>query len=205
MSPANKVTVLRIATIPVILVAASLESGPAGISGDWGQVLALALIVLASITDGIDGYLARKYGGSRFGKIMDPMADKLLIMLILAVDAGRPEVTRVFPWMVCCVITREIIILTLRIYSAESGCPLESNFLGKLKTAFQMAAVIAVHLSLVLRAYRPLSPGRAFGFFETLDLPVTVGLLWISMILTVASALVYLKQNWKIIREGLAS
>jgi CDP-diacylglycerol--glycerol-3-phosphate 3-phosphatidyltransferase len=188
----------------MILVLASLDSGATGLAGDWGQVAAVILIFIASASDGIDGYLARRYGISRLGKIMDPLADKLLIILIMVMDAGRFELTRVAPWMVACVVTRELIVQTLRVYAAECDRPLHSNFLGKAKTSSQMIAVVAVHLSLALRAFPPVpgTEGAYWDFFMSSDVPFTVAMLYLSVFLTILSGLVYLWQNRKIITEG---
>lgn len=204
MSLANKVTLFRILLVPFILVFACLDSGPIGIAGDWGQIVAVSLIFIASVSDGIDGYLARKYGGSTLGKIMDPLADKLLIILIMTMDAGRTELTRVAPWMVACVVTRELVVQTLRVYAAECSRPLHSNFLGKAKTTLQMSAVVAVHLSLSCRAFAPApgTGGRLWKIFEFLDVPLSMGLLYLSILMTVLSGLVYVWQNRKIILES---
>jgi CDP-diacylglycerol--glycerol-3-phosphate 3-phosphatidyltransferase len=202
VNPANWVTLFRILAVPVILVMISIDTPPQGISNDWYQIAAMGLIFLASLSDGFDGWLARKYGGSALGRIMDPMADKLLVILVMIIDSGRSALTYVMPWMVAVAVSREVLVLTLRIYAAETGRSVQSNFFGKLKTAFQMAALVGVRLSMSMRGFSDRVPPKINAWYMAIDKPLVIGLLYIATIFTAASGIVYIYQNFDLIKKG---
>jgi CDP-diacylglycerol--glycerol-3-phosphate 3-phosphatidyltransferase len=136
----NVLTVIRILLVPV-LVAALLEK-----TGD-GDLLAAIVFAIASLTDAIDGYLARSLNWvTTFGKLMDPVADKLLIVaaLIALVSLGRLQA-----WVATVIISREMAVTVLRVAAgAGQGLVISASVLGKVKTALQVAMVlvlIAVH------------------------------------------------------------
>jgi CDP-diacylglycerol--glycerol-3-phosphate 3-phosphatidyltransferase len=131
----NVLTVLRILAVPVIVVAL-LEETPDG------DVLAAVVFALAAITDGLDGYFARRREAvTTFGKLMDPLADKLLIVaaLVTLVSLGR-----LAAWVAMVIIARELAVTGLRSIAAEQGVVIAASWLGKLKTALQVAAVFAL-------------------------------------------------------------
>jgi CDP-diacylglycerol--glycerol-3-phosphate 3-phosphatidyltransferase len=131
----NVLTVLRILAVPVIVVAL-LEETPDG------DVLAAAVFALAAVTDGLDGYIARRREAvTTFGKLMDPLADKLLIVaaLVTLVSLGR-----LAAWVAMVIIARELAVTGLRTIAAEQGVVIAASWLGKLKTALQVAAVFAL-------------------------------------------------------------
>ncbi len=135
----NMLTVLRIMLVPVLVVAL-LGNTPAG------DVLAAIVFALASLTDFVDGYLARsRQSVTTFGKLMDPLADKLLIVaaLIALVSLNRVEA-----WVAMVIITRELAVTVLRLGATQAGVVMEASMFGKLKTCMQIAlilALIAVH------------------------------------------------------------
>jgi CDP-diacylglycerol--glycerol-3-phosphate 3-phosphatidyltransferase len=135
----NLLTVLRIMLVPA-LVAALLGNTPGG------DVLAAVVFALASLTDFIDGYLARARDSiTTFGKLMDPLADKLLIVaaLISLVSLGR-----LAAWVAMVIITRELAVTVLRLGATQAGVVMAASNFGKLKTCLQIVtilAVIAVH------------------------------------------------------------
>src|ERR687891_681330 len=131
----NVLTVLRILAVPVIVVAL-LDETPNG------DALAAAVFALAALTDGLDGYIARSRDAvTTFGKLMDPLADKLLIVaaLVSLVSLGR-----LAAWVAMVIIARELAVTGLRAVAAERGVVISASWLGKLKTALQVAAVFAL-------------------------------------------------------------
>jgi CDP-diacylglycerol--glycerol-3-phosphate 3-phosphatidyltransferase len=131
----NVLTVLRILLVPV-LVAALLVETPNG------DTIAAIVFALAAITDTLDGYIARSRRTiTTFGKVMDPIADKLLIAaaLIALVDKGR-----VAAWVAMVIIAREFAVSSLRVYAAAEGAIIPASILGKIKTVTQVAAVMAL-------------------------------------------------------------
>src|SRR5688500_19137365 len=126
---------LRIVAVPVIVVAL-LDETPNG------DVIAAALFALAAMTDGLDGYFARRREAvTTFGKLMDPLADKLLIVaaLVTLVSLGR-----LAAWVAMVIIARELAVTGLRTVAADQGVVIAASWLGKLKTALQIAAVFAL-------------------------------------------------------------
>src|SRR6201991_1930565 len=126
---------LRILAVPVVVVALLGETPN-------GDVIAAVVFALASLTDGLDGYFARSRGSiTTFGKLMDPLADKLLIIgaLVSLVSLGRLEA-----WVAMVIIAREVAVTILRTIAAERGLVIAASWLGKAKTVLQIAAVIAL-------------------------------------------------------------
>jgi CDP-diacylglycerol--glycerol-3-phosphate 3-phosphatidyltransferase len=140
MNLANKLTVLRMILVPIFLICAMINTATA-------NVIALAIFVIASITDKLDGYIARSRNEiTNFGKFMDPLADKLLVTcaLILLVERGV-----IAAWVVVVIIAREFIVSGLRTLAASQGVVIAASNWGKLKTVIQMIAIIMGLLSLV--------------------------------------------------------
>src|SRR5919201_882364 len=130
----NLLTVVRILLVPVIVVAL-LEETPNA------DMLAAIVFALAAFTDGLDGYIARSRGSvTTFGKLMDPLADKLLIIapLVSLVSLGR-----IAPWVAMVIIAREFAVTALRMVALEQGVVIPASSLGKLKTITQVAAIFA--------------------------------------------------------------
>ena len=131
----NVLTVARIIAVPVIVVAL-LDETPNG------DVVAAIVFALAAISDGLDGYLARSRDAvTTFGKLMDPIADKLLIVaaLISLVSLGR-----LAAWVAMVIIAREFAVTALRAVAVEQGVVISASWLGKAKTILQVAAVFAL-------------------------------------------------------------
>jgi CDP-diacylglycerol---glycerol-3-phosphate 3-phosphatidyltransferase len=142
----NVLTVIRILLVPVLIVALLDKTG-------GGDLLAAIVFATASLTDAIDGYLARSRNWvTTFGKLMDPIADKLLIVaaLVALVSLGRLEA-----WVAMVIIAREFAVTVLRVaVGTQQGVVISANLFGKLKTAFQVAMVMA--LIAVGHGHRPL-------------------------------------------------
>jgi CDP-diacylglycerol--glycerol-3-phosphate 3-phosphatidyltransferase len=131
----NTLTVLRILLVPVVVVAL-LEETPNG------DAIAAGVFALAAFTDGLDGYIARSRGAvTTFGKLMDPIADKLLVTAALV---ALVSLDRLQAWIAMVIIAREFAVTGLRGLAAEQGVVIQASWLGKVKTATQIAAVIAL-------------------------------------------------------------
>jgi CDP-diacylglycerol---glycerol-3-phosphate 3-phosphatidyltransferase len=131
----NVLTLVRIVAVPVLVVAL-LGAIPGG------DALAAAVFALAAATDGLDGYIARSRGAvTTFGKLMDPLADKLLIVAALV---SLVSLDRLQGWVAMVIISRELAVTGLRTLAAERGVVISASWLGKLKTALQIAAVLAL-------------------------------------------------------------
>jgi CDP-diacylglycerol--glycerol-3-phosphate 3-phosphatidyltransferase len=131
----NALTLLRILAVPVVVVALLGETPN-------GDVIAAIVFALAAATDGLDGYIARSRESiTTFGKLMDPLADKLLIIgaLLSLVSLNRLEA-----WIAMVIIAREVAVTILRTIAAERGLVIAASWLGKAKTVLQIAAVIAL-------------------------------------------------------------
>jgi CDP-diacylglycerol--glycerol-3-phosphate 3-phosphatidyltransferase len=131
----NLLTLLRILLVPVLVVALTEEI-------DHGPAIAAAVFVLAALTDGLDGYIARSREAiTTFGKVMDPVADKLLIAAALM---ALVSLDRVAAWVAMLIIAREFAVSGLRIAAGAQGVVIPASGLGKLKTIVQSAAVLAL-------------------------------------------------------------
>lgn len=175
MNLPNKLTILRIILIPFFIIL--LMKGYYYSSG--------ILFILASITDTLDGHIARKYNLiTNFGKIMDPLADKLLVTsaMICLVELGE-----VAGWMIIVILAREFIITGLRAVAAGEGIIIAAGASGKVKTVLQMVA-----LSVILLRNWP------FSYFTAL--PIGHYLLWLAVIVTVYSGIEYIVKNKQVFR-----
>jgi CDP-diacylglycerol---glycerol-3-phosphate 3-phosphatidyltransferase len=131
----NVLTVLRILAVPVIVVAL-LDETPNG------DALAAAVFALAAITDGLDGYIARRRQQiTTFGKLMDPLADKLLVVAALI---ALVSLNRLAAWVAMVIIARELAVTGLRSVAASEGVVIAASWLGKAKTGLQVVAIGAL-------------------------------------------------------------
>lgn len=171
MNLPNKLTVFRVCITP-LFVFLMLWDG----FGAYGKYAAAAVFILASATDWLDGYLARKNGlVTDFGKFMDPIADKLIVCsaMICLVEQGA-----LAAWMVIIIIGREFIISGFRLVASDKGVVIAASYWGKFKTVFQMIMVILLIVDLG-------------GVFDTIAEIVT----WIAVALTIVSLVDYLWKN----------
>jgi CDP-diacylglycerol---glycerol-3-phosphate 3-phosphatidyltransferase len=131
----NTLTVLRILLVPVLVVALTSE-----VPG--GSAIAAGVFAAAAITDGLDGYIARtRQSVTTFGKVMDPVADKLLIAAALI---SLVSLHRLAPWVAMVIIAREFAVSGLRIAAGQQGVVIPASMLGKAKTIVQVVAVLAL-------------------------------------------------------------
>ncbi len=172
MTLASKITLLRVAMIPAYLVTMYLSQGNAGL---W-MYLSLAVFIIASLTDFVDGYIARHYNQTTdFGKFLDPLADKLLTIAAMAMFCEWG----VFPaWALMIVLTREFAVSGLRMVASQKGNVIAAGWSGKVKTASTMV-----------------------GLCVMMALPGIDILNWVVIIMIVATTLYsgieYFIQNWK--------
>ncbi len=182
----NILTMMRIAAIPLL---AALLTSPSRTACFW----AAALFSVASITDWLDGYLARRMGiVTIFGKFLDPIADKLIVMAALIMIL---PFNRVPAWMVLVILGREIIITGLRGIASTEGIVIQASDLGKYKTIFQIVAIIALVLHYNYNWFFGIS-------HELLTVNMhNVGMFffWIATVLTVWSGVDYLARFIKVI------
>ncbi len=146
MNLPNSITLSRIASVPLLIWALSPHFPTHGFAGEQ-EILASAIFIAASITDGVDGYLARRRGQiTTLGMLLDPLADKLMVAaaFILLVQYN-PRVMH--PWIAVLVIGREFLVSGLRSIAASEGFTIEASELGKLKTVTQIVAVVAAILN----------------------------------------------------------
>lgn len=182
----NILTMARIAAIPLM---AALLLSPSQSAGFW----AAAVFALASITDWLDGYLARRMGiVTVFGKFLDPIADKLIVMAALIMIL---PFNRVPGWMVLVILGREIIITGLRGIASSEGIVIQASDLGKFKTIFQIVAI----LGLVLHYDYNWFFGVAHPLLSVNMHNVGMFYLWIATILTIWSGVDYLVRFIKVI------
>jgi CDP-diacylglycerol--glycerol-3-phosphate 3-phosphatidyltransferase len=131
----NVLTVLRILLVPVLVVALTTETKN-------GDTIAAIVFAFAAVTDGLDGYIARSRKAiTTFGKVMDPIADK---MLITAALIALVSLNRLAPWVAMVIVAREFAVSSLRVAAAAEGAIIPASILGKIKTVIQVAAVMAL-------------------------------------------------------------
>jgi CDP-diacylglycerol--glycerol-3-phosphate 3-phosphatidyltransferase len=158
------------------------------------MIFALVFFALASVTDFLDGRIARKNNlVTTFGKFLDPLADKLLVMTALIVFAFERWID---PVAVVLILSREFMVTGLRLVVANEGVVVAAGIWGKLKTAFTMIALLVVML---LQIFYPDAKGSPDLNWKAPVFLINEGLIWIAVVLTLISGGVYLKGYWKYI------
>ena len=191
MNLPNKLTLLRVVMIvPFVLclLASHQKWQFLGGAADYLEYVALLIFVLASLTDLIDGKIARKYNlVTNFGKFMDPLADKLLVCaaMIVLVEMGR-----IPSWVVIVIISREFIISGFRLIASDNGVVIAASYWGKFKTTFQMLMIcMMIVMDTPVCAGLPAFSG------------VTCAVMWIALVLTVVSLIDYLVKNRSVLKD----
>ena len=167
---------LRVLLIPVFVVLLLADFW-----GKWLDYIALAVFIIASLTDMLDGMIARKYNLiTNFGKFMDPLADKLLVCsaMICLLDLGR-----IPAWVVIVIIAREFIISGFRLVASDKGVVIAAGYIGKAKTVTQMIMIMLMILDI-----------------EQIQL-ITDIVMYIAAILTVVSLVDYIYRNRSVLKE----
>lgn len=191
MNIPNRITISRILLIPVfiVLLAFDFEWGTLSIGEEnlpLHHLAAAILFIIASTTDWIDGYYARKYNlVTNLGKFLDPLADKLLVSagFILLVELNMAPA-----WVVILIISREFAVTGLRLVAAGEGTVLAASQLGKIKTWTQIIAISALLL-------------HNFPFSYT-GIPFDTFMLYVSALFTLISGLDYFVKNWHVMRDA---
>ena len=178
MNLPNKLTLFRVILIPFFVFFLLAPYFPG-----YGNYIALAIFIVASLTDLADGKIARKYNlVTNFGKFMDPLADKLLVSaaLICLVATGK-----LAAWIVVIIISREFIISGFRLVASDNGIVIAASYWGKFKTVSHMLMVIFMIADL----------GGAFAYAERI-------LMWIAIALTLISLIDYIMKNKQVLTQG---
>ena len=177
MNLPNKLTIFRVILIPFFVF--FLLTDVLGANGDY---LALVIFIVASLTDMLDGKIARKYNlVTNFGKFMDPLADKLLVCSALICMIELRELPA---WMVIIIISREFIISGFRLVASDNGVVIAASYWGKFKTTFQMIGVVLLIFNI-----------PALSTLTTI-------IVWIALALTVISLVDYIVKNAGVLTEG---
>lgn len=180
MNLPNKLTVMRVAAVPFFVVLMLVPVNGVQCEG-WCKWTALAIFIIAALTDLLDGRIARKYKlVTNFGKFMDPLADKLLVCSALICLV---ELERIPAWIAIVIIAREFVISGIRLIAADDGVVISASKWGKYKTTFQMIMV-----------------GFMIGNLPIFDL-LTQGLMWIALALTIISMIDYIAKNKNILKD----
>ncbi len=186
----NALTTLRVLLAAIFLTLLSFYHHPA--TNNWTLPAATALFIIAALTDALDGFLARKWGVvSLFGRVMDPFADKILILgafLMLAgpsfVSHAGHSVTSVAPWMVAIILARELLVTSLRGAYESRGVSFAAGWAGKAKMTLQSFAVPAILLLVWLAPQESLRAGAFFWIIRAI--------VWTTVAVTAVSAWPYL-------------
>ena len=198
MNLPNKLTVFRVILIvPFVLVLMGSFwewewcMGIFGWEPAYAEYCALAIFIVASLTDLLDGKIARKYNlVTNFGKFMDPLADKLLVCaaMIVLVEMGR-----IPSWIVLIIISREFIISGFRLIASDNGVVIAASYWGKFKTTFQM-----VMICMMIVKDAPFLD--AFGGADRFGVATDI-VMWIALALTVISLVDYLVKNKDVMKD----
>lgn len=179
MNTANKITLIRIALVPLFIVLWKMDSAVC----HW---LAAAVFILAAVTDGVDGYVARHYNQvTSFGKFIDPLADKLLVtaaLICFVADGTVPD------WVTVVILAREFVVTSLRTVAAAQNVVIAASIWGKVKTVVQIVMVVAI---LIL----PETPGLlVVSGVDAIALLKDI-LIYAALLVTVLSGADYLWKN----------
>lgn len=178
MNLPNKLTIFRVILIPFFVIFLLLDA-----SNQTYRYIADAIFIIASLTDMLDGKIARKYNlVTNFGKFMDPLADKLLVSaaMICLIATGQ-----LAAWIVIIIISREFIISGFRLVASDNGIVIAASYWGKFKTVFQMLMIIVLIANINL------------PFFAVLGTILT----YVALILTIVSLIDYIAKNKDILKE----
>lgn len=185
----NSITLSRIASVPVLIWVLSPKFPLHGAHGEQ-EILASALFILASITDGLDGYLARRRGQiTTMGMLLDPLADKLMITAAyILLVAYNPRI--VPPWIAVLIIGREFLVSGLRSIAASEGFTIDASQIGKLKTVIQIVSVVAAILN------HRWDMWDLWGFPVGVHLIAITAIYWMTIV-SIISAVDYFVGFWK--------
>lgn len=169
----------------------------------WAELVALLLLTIAAISDGVDGAIARRTGTSTpFGAIADPFADKLLIMSVFLSFASLKQLD-IPIWAVFLILLRELTISTLRVLAALNGVALKAERAGKIKTTIQLTSAFIILVLLILGMWSKVQAlPRVFEYLGSLDAPASWWLTVITAFFTVISGAIYLANHRELIYKS---
>lgn len=180
MTTANIITMARVLMIPVFYVFAIK-------TGAVYEAVAIAIFIIASITDAIDGHIARKmHQVTNFGKFMDPLADKLLVMTALLIFVGQDIMPA---WAAVIILAREFVVTSLRMVAAVDGVVIQASRWGKMKTLIHMLGI-----SFLLLRLHPISLGGTITLQDLIILAM--------VLISVCSGINYVRKNVSVIKDG---
>ena len=177
MNLANKLTMIRILLVPVFLLFITVKNIP------YGSIIATVIFIIASITDQLDGYIARSRNQiTNFGKFMDPLADKLLVASALICLSANGSLAA---WISIIIISREFIISGFRLVASDNGIVIAASYWGKFKTTFQMIMIVMLILNYDHQIYQICA----------------VIVTYVALILTLISLIDYIFKNKDVLKE----
>jgi CDP-diacylglycerol--glycerol-3-phosphate 3-phosphatidyltransferase len=196
MNLANKLTILRIILVPIFLIFIAIKM-------PYGTIIATLVFIIAALTDKLDGYIARSRNQiTRFGKLMDPLADKLLVTAALV---SLVELQIIPAWAAIIIIAREFAVTGLRSIAAAEGIVIAASWWGKIKTVVQIIAIIFALFEVILKTMPETMPKLAdvinnspklVQFFNVMP-DITLA---IAIIITIISGVDYFQKNKTVIK-----
>lgn len=187
MNLPNKLTLIRIILVPIFIIFMALPT-----EWVWPLYVAFAIFVIAAITDKLDGYIARKNNLiTKFGKIMDPLADKLLVSAGFIMLVGLDVIPA---WIIAVIIARDFFVNGLRMFGADKEKDLAAGLSGKIKTVFQMIAIPLGILGVAVNAKY-----SSFGIFLESSMLMSIFELFINIFMTISVVAVALSTVWSLI------
>jgi CDP-diacylglycerol--glycerol-3-phosphate 3-phosphatidyltransferase len=203
---ANKLTLVRIALIPFFVGLVLMENVTSDLQTIFiTRTLATVIFVVAAVTDMLDGYLARRYNLiTNFGKLMDPLADKLLTMsaFVAFVEINSLDKRPIFPaWAIIVILGREFLVTGLRALALERGRVIQADHLGKHKTIMQLVGIVIVLVGLSLYDFLRWQFPNAAGICAQYLRYLFNIILVLIVVLTLASGLQYLWKNRDLLSE----
>lgn len=192
MNLANKLTMIRIFLVPVFLVFITVKEIP------YGSIIATIVFVIASLTDQLDGHIARSRNQiTNFGKFMDPLADKLLVTAALV---SLVELKLVAGWAVVVILAREFAVSGLRTLAASDGIVIAASWWGKIKTVTQMMAILLLLLKVNINtSASAISFVNNNSFLKCFFTYVPETIMFIAVLITIVSGIDYFIKNKHVI------
>jgi len=185
MTLANRLTLVRF-LLPCLFIPALMDLVP------YGRPLALLIFLVGTASDWLDGYVARRWNcATDFGRLMDPLADKILVAAALVCFiAIEPKIVRA--WMVVAIVSREFVVTGLRLLAVQKGIVISAQALGKHKTAWQMIAIISLLVYEALADIPAHLPPWLAHWLPIVAVPTLVVLFYLVTLLTLLSGILYL-------------
>ncbi|MBQ3527549.1 MAG: CDP-diacylglycerol--glycerol-3-phosphate 3-phosphatidyltransferase [Clostridia bacterium] len=192
MNLPNKLTILRIFLVPVFMIVMMAPIPFISTNDAVCRIVAFAIFVITSLTDMLDGKIARKYNLiTNFGKFMDPLADKFMVFgALLSIIYKYEYIRPVFIWAAAIVMFRELAVTSIRlVVSGNEGIVVAASWLGKVKTVLQIVCICTVILEPVVLPFKPFAEWHILSY-------VTIAAM---IVMTLWSGFDYIKSYWKFI------